>query len=405
MSGERPSVFISYASEDRAAARALRDTLAAAGLEVWYDENELAGGDAWDQKIRRQIRDCDYFLPVISANTERRKEGYFRREWRLAVERTMDMADDVLFLVPVAIDDTIETSARVPDKFVGVQWLRTPGGQATPALQALTRRLLAGEHTVVTRPPLVARAPLPPTTPPPLASAAPHAAPPVMPSFPHPPEKGGGHWIKYGAEVFWWALTVVWMLFGRLPKWGRSLIIIWLVFTIIGLMRTLTSSPSPKKKASVSDDDSPAAVEKAVETALTAALNLKGARANPTASAIAAVPFAPLPNDEAASKFGHDLFGACYAKLIIARRRDNRIAPPAPDGADESLVASGRKAGAAFAWGGRIEGTGEQKHFAARLLRVADGALLWSGNFSLADGQPEKAGGELADAVLAAAKP
>src|SRR5438270_10483578 len=111
----RPSVFISYASEDRAAARALRDTLASGGLEVWYDENELGGGDAWDQKIRRQIRDCDYFMPVISASTERRKEGYFRREWRLAAERTMDMADDVLFLLPVVIDGTSEAGARVPD--------------------------------------------------------------------------------------------------------------------------------------------------------------------------------------------------------------------------------------------------------------------------------------------------
>src|SRR4030095_11334507 len=107
----RPSVFISYASEDRAAARALCDTLAGAGLEVWYDENELGGGDAWDQKIRRQIRECDYFIPLVSATTERRKEGYFRREWRLAAERTLDMADDVLFLLPVAIDETSELGA------------------------------------------------------------------------------------------------------------------------------------------------------------------------------------------------------------------------------------------------------------------------------------------------------
>src|SRR5690348_8106972 len=54
-----PSVFISYASEDRAAARVLREALSNAGLDVWYDEDELTGGDAWDQKIRRQIRDCD----------------------------------------------------------------------------------------------------------------------------------------------------------------------------------------------------------------------------------------------------------------------------------------------------------------------------------------------------------
>jgi hypothetical protein len=116
----RLSVFISYASEDRPAARLLRDRLTAAGLDAWYDESELGGGDTWDQKIRRQIRECDYFMPVISATTDRRKEGYFRREWRLAVERTLDMADDVLFLLPVVIDDTAESSARVPEKFLSV---------------------------------------------------------------------------------------------------------------------------------------------------------------------------------------------------------------------------------------------------------------------------------------------
>ena len=67
-----PSVFLSYASEDRKAAQALRDTLHSCGLEVWYDESGLDGGDAWDQKIRRQIRECDFFMPVISAQTDAR---------------------------------------------------------------------------------------------------------------------------------------------------------------------------------------------------------------------------------------------------------------------------------------------------------------------------------------------
>src|SRR5262245_50666083 len=109
---ERPrlSVFLSYASEDREAARQIRDALEALGLEAWYDESELDGGDAWDQKIRRQIRDCDLFMPVVSARTEARREGYFRREWRLAVERTQDMADDHIFLLPIVIDDTDEAA-------------------------------------------------------------------------------------------------------------------------------------------------------------------------------------------------------------------------------------------------------------------------------------------------------
>ena len=67
-------------------------------------------------------------MPVISAATERRSEGYFRREWRLACERSLDMADDVLFIVPVVIDDTREPEALVPERFRTVQWTRLPGG-------------------------------------------------------------------------------------------------------------------------------------------------------------------------------------------------------------------------------------------------------------------------------------
>src|ERR1700677_1857572 len=139
-----PTVFLSYASSDREAARVLRDALPNFGLEVWYDESELGGGDVWDQKIRKQIRECDYFMPIISAQSEARHEGYFRREWRLAVERALDMADDHTFLLPVVIDGTDQSTARVPERFLEVQWLRLPNGKSTPALAALCSRLLSG---------------------------------------------------------------------------------------------------------------------------------------------------------------------------------------------------------------------------------------------------------------------
>ena len=60
------AVFLSYASQDAGAARPICDALRAAGIEVWFDQSELRGGDVWDQTIRRQIRDCALFLPLIS---------------------------------------------------------------------------------------------------------------------------------------------------------------------------------------------------------------------------------------------------------------------------------------------------------------------------------------------------
>lgn len=137
------AVFLSYAREDAAAARRLAEALRAHGVEVWFDQNELRGGDAWDAKIRKQIRDCALFVPVVSANTQARDEGYFRREWKLAVERTADMAHGKSFLAPVAIDEIAESSAIVPDEFVRIQWLRLPGGLPTPQFVADIKRLLA----------------------------------------------------------------------------------------------------------------------------------------------------------------------------------------------------------------------------------------------------------------------
>ena len=108
MSVSSKAVFLSYASQDAEAARRICDALRAAGLEVWFDQSELRGGDAWDATIRRQIKECALFVPIISANTQARGEGYFRCEWKLAVDRSHLMADDQAFLLPVVIDATLE---------------------------------------------------------------------------------------------------------------------------------------------------------------------------------------------------------------------------------------------------------------------------------------------------------
>jgi hypothetical protein len=50
------AVFLSYAAEDSAPAQRLYATLRAADIEVWFDQSELRGGDAWVQKTRREIR-------------------------------------------------------------------------------------------------------------------------------------------------------------------------------------------------------------------------------------------------------------------------------------------------------------------------------------------------------------
>ena len=111
------AVFLSYASQDAEAAHRICEALRAGGIEVFLDQSELRGGDAWDQEIRHQIHDCTLFMPIISQHTEERLEGYFRHEWMLAVERKHHMAEQKAFLVPVVIDSTSDRDAIVPDLF------------------------------------------------------------------------------------------------------------------------------------------------------------------------------------------------------------------------------------------------------------------------------------------------
>ncbi len=139
------AVFLSYASEDAPVVRRICDSLRSAGIEVWFDQSELVGGDAWDGKIRGQIATCRLFVPVISARTQARLEGYFRLEWKLAAQRTHTMADELTFLLPVVIDDTSDADARVPAEFRAVQWTRLPGGDTTPAFVARIQEILAGQ--------------------------------------------------------------------------------------------------------------------------------------------------------------------------------------------------------------------------------------------------------------------
>ena len=125
------AVFISYAREDLAAVQQIKAGLEAAGITTWFDMDRLEAGDDYDRKIQRNIARCSYFIPVVSAATQRRLEGYFRREWSYAIDRMRNMADGALFILPVTIDATDAAAALVPDKFKALHFSRLPAGLVT----------------------------------------------------------------------------------------------------------------------------------------------------------------------------------------------------------------------------------------------------------------------------------
>jgi len=124
------AIFISYAREDVGAAERLHAKLR--GMAVWFDQAKLEAGDNWEHKIDDSIARCRFFMPIISRTTDRRLEGFFRREWNQAADRTRGMHDGTRFIVPVVIDDTKAGTARVPKAFLRAHWWTLPEGRPTP---------------------------------------------------------------------------------------------------------------------------------------------------------------------------------------------------------------------------------------------------------------------------------
>src|SRR5256885_14071227 len=72
------AIFISYASQDAAAARRIANALRQGGIEVWFDQSELRGGEAWGGSIRGPSKRCKLVMPIISARPQGREGGYLQ---------------------------------------------------------------------------------------------------------------------------------------------------------------------------------------------------------------------------------------------------------------------------------------------------------------------------------------
>jgi TolB-like protein len=392
-----PSVFLSYASEDRPAAQTLKEALLAYGLDVWYDESGLDGGDAWDQKIRRQIRECDFFMPLISAQTAARPEGYFRREWRLAVERTHDMADDHPFLLPVVIDDTTQSGARVPEKFLSVHWLRVPGGRPTLALEALCRRLVSGQPIME---PSKKKANKPAAT-----RSRPHAR-----EYPQFPREEPGQRIRFWVQIAGWAFQSAWIFFKGFPRWVQIGIYIWLAIALMSKgcvpsdersdrassrdSKTLTEIPGNDDRSLRTPTDTDLGNQIAQEVKAAVGERLGAGRP------LLAIPFSAPSDDPAAQKLADSMFAQVYGRVELSHHGQVGLTKEPLSAADLSAaVKHGRALHSKYVLYGAVDKPAQ--NLTVNMVAVADGSLLWSQSYSVANADPAKIAAEVNSKVPA----
>jgi len=103
--GKASDIFISYAREDRAKAKALAEALGARGWNVWWDR-KIAPGEAFDVVIERELGVCKCAIVLWSRRSV--NATWVRNEARRASKRNV--------LVPILID-----SVDVPLEFENLQ--------------------------------------------------------------------------------------------------------------------------------------------------------------------------------------------------------------------------------------------------------------------------------------------
>lgn len=140
------TIFISYSSDDIGAARRVFSDLQELGGDVaWFDKSALKPGDNWDQQLRCAVQRCGLFLPLLSASTEQRTEGYFRLEWSEAAERSRRILGKK-FIFPIIVDSDYAGGmgryALVPEAFKAFQYCHAPGGRISDELRAELREQL-----------------------------------------------------------------------------------------------------------------------------------------------------------------------------------------------------------------------------------------------------------------------
>jgi hypothetical protein len=122
---ENGQVFLSYASEDLAVVKALRELLERdGGVRVWLDKESLRGGDHWDRHIADALRGCALCIPVVSSHVKAAGFRYVRAEWKEAVRLQAGRPADQQFILPLAIDDTRPDDPALDPDIRALHWRR-----------------------------------------------------------------------------------------------------------------------------------------------------------------------------------------------------------------------------------------------------------------------------------------
>lgn len=115
---KRPlKVFLCHASTDKPKVRELYRYLKKRGIQPWFDEEDLVGGQNWQVEIPKALATSDAIIICLTKNSVD-KEGYIQKEIKFALDKALEMPDGRIFLIPVKFEE-----CEVPFTLSSYQWV------------------------------------------------------------------------------------------------------------------------------------------------------------------------------------------------------------------------------------------------------------------------------------------
>lgn len=110
-------VFLCHASQDKPKVRELYRYLRRRGIQPWFDEENLIGGQDWQIEIPKAIQSSDAIIICLTKNAVD-KEGYVQKEIKFALDKALEMPEGRIYLIPVRFEE-----CAVPFSLTRYQWV------------------------------------------------------------------------------------------------------------------------------------------------------------------------------------------------------------------------------------------------------------------------------------------
>ncbi len=115
---KRPlKVFLCHASIDKPKVRELYRYLRKRGINPWFDEEHLVGGQDWQVEIPKALATSDAIIICLTKSSVD-KEGYVQKEIKFALDKALEMPEGRIFLIPVKFEE-----CEVPFTLSRYQWV------------------------------------------------------------------------------------------------------------------------------------------------------------------------------------------------------------------------------------------------------------------------------------------